>query len=131
MAKTEKVEKRASTKKGETTNLHDFAKAIEVEDVSSKDVYTVLQTFCNSIAATLTSGEMKVYDKINLPGLGAFVMLEKKPRNSRNPKTGETFMSPARKTIKFKMAASLKIYGKAKKEEEKPADKKAAKKGKK
>lgn len=121
VAKKEKSEKKVEkvAKKDNTTyNLYDFSKGIakDLEGVSSGQVKKILSDFCEAIESSVTGGELEAGDAINMPGLGKFVVVQRKPRNARNPKTGETFMAPARKAVKFKMAAKLRIWGKPPKE---------------
>ena len=40
-------------------------------------------------------------DKLSLKNFGSFKILNKKPRLGRNPKTKETFIISARKTLTF------------------------------
>lgn len=51
---------------------------------------------------------LKTTNEIQLRGFGTFTVIERAPRKARNPKTGETVMIPARKTIKFKPGKVLK-----------------------
>lgn len=46
--------------------------------------------------------------KFTYPGFGAFNLRKRKARNGRNPKTGETLLIEARKTITFRPAPKLK-----------------------
>lgn len=43
-----------------------------------------------------------------LPGLGKLVLVERKARLGRNPKTGETIQIPAKKVVKFRVAKQAK-----------------------
>lgn len=43
-----------------------------------------------------------------IPGLGKLVVQQRKARNGRNPKTGETIKIPAKKVIKFRIAKVCK-----------------------
>lgn len=127
--KADKAEKKS--KKGTTYNLHDFAKAISEDkdvDVNTGDIHKVLQSFCDSVSSHVTESHLNPGDKINFPGVGALVCVQKKPRNARNPKTGETFVSPARPAVKFKLSSHLRIWGKPVKEKPAKGDKKAKKK---
>ncbi len=51
---------------------------------------------------------LKKGDKITLPGFGTFSVARRKARQGRNPQTGAPIKISARKTIRFKMASSLK-----------------------
>lgn len=49
-----------------------------------------------------------------LPGLGKLVLVNRKARMGRNPKTGEPIKIPAKKVVKFRVAKAAKeaILGK-------------------
>src|ERR1700694_1498192 len=46
-------------------------------------------------------------EKIDLRGLGVFKVRETKPRQARNPRTGETLSIPAKRTAVFKPGKEL------------------------
>ncbi len=48
------------------------------------------------------------------PGVGKLVLVNRKARKGRNPKTGETIQIPAKKVVKFRVAKAAKdaILGK-------------------
>ena len=46
-------------------------------------------------------------EKIDLRGLGVFKVRETKPRQARNPRTGETLSIPAKRTAVFKAGKEL------------------------
>ncbi len=43
-----------------------------------------------------------------IPGLGKLVLVDRKARLGRNPKTGETIQIPAKKVVKFRVAKQAK-----------------------
>ena len=43
-----------------------------------------------------------------IPGLGKLVLVERKARIGRNPKTGEQIQIPAKKVVKFRIAKQAK-----------------------
>ena len=43
-----------------------------------------------------------------LPGLGKLVLVQRKKRTGRNPRTGETMIIPAKKVLKFRIAKQAK-----------------------
>jgi DNA-binding protein HU-beta len=43
-----------------------------------------------------------------IPGLGKLVLVDRKARMGRNPKTGEQIMIPAKKVVKFRVAKQAK-----------------------
>lgn len=47
-------------------------------------------------------------NSFTLPGLGKLVLVERKARMARNPKTGEMVQVPAKKVVKFKVAKACK-----------------------
>ena len=52
--------------------------------------------------------EMGVGDKLQIPKLGIFEKVVKMPRNARNPRTGETFMTKKKVTLKFRLGSNLR-----------------------
>ena len=44
-----------------------------------------------------------------IPGLGKLVVVDRKARLGRNPKTGETIQIPAKKALKFRVAKAAKV----------------------
>ncbi|MFZ5802223.1 MAG: HU family DNA-binding protein [Candidatus Omnitrophota bacterium] len=53
-------------------------------------------------------GALKKGDKVALVGFGSFVVRQRKARQGRNPKTGETIQIKARKVPAFSAGAELK-----------------------
>ena len=51
---------------------------------------------------------LKLTGEAKLPGFGVFEMVERKERQGRNPRTGETVTIPARRAVKFRPGAKLK-----------------------
>jgi DNA-binding protein HU-beta len=47
-------------------------------------------------------------DEFSVPGIGKLVVVERKARIARNPKTGATIQVPARKALKFRIAKAAK-----------------------
>jgi DNA-binding protein HU-beta len=47
-------------------------------------------------------------DTFTLPGIGKLVLVNRKARMGRNPKTGETIKIPAKKVVKFRVAKAAK-----------------------
>ncbi len=56
---------------------------------------------------TEVSGALSKGEKVDLRGFGNFVAREKKARQGRNPKTGETIEIAARKAVAFKPSKEL------------------------
>ena len=65
----------------------------------------------NEIAA-LAYKEAK--NSFTLPGIGKLVLVKRKARTGRNPRTGEAIKIPAKKAVKFRVAKAAKdaILGK-------------------
>ena len=55
-------------------------------------------------------------DSFTIPGIGKLVVVNRKARMGRNPKTGETIKIPARKALVFRISKAAKdaILGKKK-----------------
>jgi DNA-binding protein HU-beta len=56
--------------------------------------------------ATLAYKEAK--NSFTLPGIGKLVLVNRKARMGRNPKTGEAIMIPAKTVVKFRVAKACK-----------------------
>jgi nucleoid DNA-binding protein len=69
---------------------------------TKKDTETVIEALITEVSAALARGE-----KVDLRGFGNFVAREKKARQGRNPKTGETIEIAARKAVAFKPSKEL------------------------
>ncbi|MBP7792672.1 MAG: HU family DNA-binding protein [Candidatus Goldbacteria bacterium] len=85
------------------TKTEMYATIAEKAGVSKKEAKTVLEAFNSEIIEVL-----KKEKKVKLPGLGIFVVKERKARMGRNPKTGETIQIPAKKVVKFRVAKDVK-----------------------
>ena len=71
--------------------------------VTKKQADDIFSTFVDMVAASLKKGE-----RVALPGLGVFSVVQKKARTGRNPATGATIKIPARKAVKFSVSSVLK-----------------------
>ncbi|MDA8087623.1 MAG: HU family DNA-binding protein [Nitrospiraceae bacterium] len=47
-------------------------------------------------------------NSFTLPGIGKIVLVKRKARTGRNPRTGETIKIPAKKVVKFRVAKAAK-----------------------
>lgn len=47
-------------------------------------------------------------DEFTVPGIGKLVIVDRKARTARNPKTGEEIQIPAGKALKFKISKAAK-----------------------
>jgi DNA-binding protein HU-beta len=61
------------------------------------EVETTIDSLLGEIGKALRSGE-----RVDLRGFGSFTVKDKKARQGRNPKTGETIQIAARKAAAFK-----------------------------
>ena len=75
----------------------------------------ILEAVTEVIKQALQRGE-----KLDLRGLGVFKVRESKPRQARNPRTGEALSIPARKAAVFKPGKELSAL--LNKTTEEPAD---------
>ncbi|MDO5575929.1 MAG: HU family DNA-binding protein [Fibrobacter sp.] len=102
-----------------------IAKLSESEQLTKKQVKSFLDSM-----AQLAYKEAK--NGFTVPGLGKFVVVQRKARKGRNPATGEQIKIPAKKVVKFRVSKAAKdavTGGVTKKAAEKPAAvKKTAKK---
>jgi DNA-binding protein HU-beta len=51
--------------------------------------------------------ELKENGKLGIVGFGAFLVVKRKGRNGRNPRTGTTIKIPAKKVVKFKASKTF------------------------
>jgi len=68
-----------------------------------QDVAQALDIILEEISQALTEGR-----RVELRGFGSFSVRTRKPRTTKNPKTGKMMDIPARKTLHFTMSKSLK-----------------------
>jgi integration host factor subunit beta len=78
-------------------------KVLVAADLNKKEAEAAVETFFDSIIASLRSGE-----KIELRGFGSFRLRSRGPRVGRNPKTGEKVNVPAKRIPFFKPGKELK-----------------------
>lgn len=73
-------------------------------ELTKKDAEKALEAFQDVVLETLAEG-----GKVQLVGFGTFEVTNRKPRMTRNPKTGEELgMSEGGKAPKFKAGKTLK-----------------------
>ena len=70
---------------------------------SKKETADILEMLTESITSIMKTG-----DKLNWSGLGIFKVANRKAREGRNPKTGETIKIPASKKVRFTPSKALK-----------------------
>ncbi|MBZ5633257.1 MAG: integration host factor subunit beta [Acidobacteriia bacterium] len=66
------------------------------------EVETIVDSLLGEIGKALRSGE-----RVDLRGFGSFSVKDKKARQGRNPKTGETIQIAARRAATFKPSKEL------------------------
>ena len=90
-----------------------MTKAQIVEHLVKKaDIKKVQATLILDEIAKLAYKEAK--NSFTLPGIGKIVLVQRKARKGRNPRTGEAIKIPAKKVVKFRVAKAAKdaILGK-------------------
>ena len=98
MAKKDKKDKKAK-KQVTKYGIPELAEAFDMSVGDTRETCSDLVKFVM---------EMPVGDKLQIPKLGIFEKVIKNPRKARNPRTGETFMTKKKVTIKFRLAANLR-----------------------
>ncbi|CAK8716313.1 MAG: HU family DNA-binding protein [Candidatus Electrothrix sp. Rat3] len=68
-----------------------------------QDVAQAVDIILENITQALTEGR-----RVEIRGFGSFSVRTRKPRTTKNPKTGKMMDIPARKTLHFTMSKSLK-----------------------
>ena len=77
--------------------------ARKVKNFSKKDIEVICDIIFNSMTETLKAG-----NKVEIRGFGSFKVKERKPRQGRNPKTGDTIDIPFKKVPFFKAGKELR-----------------------
>ena len=83
-----------------STLIDAVAKTAEIKKVDAEKAV-------NAVFAAL-EGALAAGDKVQLAGFGSFTVKERKERTGRNPRTKETIVIPASKTLGFAPAKALK-----------------------
>jgi DNA-binding protein HU-beta len=81
-----------------TAIISHFAKKF---DLKKKDAVAIFEEL-----ASLAYKEAK--NAFTLPGIGKLVLVNRKARIGRNPKTGEAIQIPAKTVVKFRVAKACK-----------------------
>jgi len=90
-------------------NKGDLVKVVmETANLKKKDAEGAV----NVVLTSLKEGIVKE-GKVQLIPFGSFVVVDRKARNGRNPKTGEVMSIPASKAIRFRPGKDLKQAVKA------------------
>ena len=61
-----------------------------------------------AIEALVTMAYKNAKNTFVIPGLGKLVLVNRKARMGRNPKTGEAIQIPAKRVVKFRVAKACK-----------------------
>lgn len=75
----------------------------QLGDYYKQDVAQAVDIILEEISQSLTEGR-----RVEIRGFGSFSVRTRKPRTTKNPKTGKMMDIPARKTLHFTMSKSLK-----------------------
>ena len=85
-------------------NKSDLVKMVAQDcDLGHEAVGAALSALIKTIEQEVAAGGSVV-----LPGFGSFSAVERKARQGRNPRTGESLEIPASRSIKFKPGKQLK-----------------------
>ncbi len=88
----------------ETLTKADLAKHLmENLEFSKKDADELVNTFLDSIIGALRNG-----DGVELRGFGSFRLRDRKARQGRNPRSGETIAVPSKRVVYFKLGKELR-----------------------
>ncbi len=101
-------------------------KLAEAAKITKKQADQVFSAFVGMIASSLQNGQ-----RVALPGIGVFSVIDRKAKTGRNPRTGQEIKIPARKAVKFSASSviSSSLNGAKKGSQKKAPQKAAAKKG--
>jgi nucleoid DNA-binding protein len=80
--------------------LHELMKATGLSRTDAAKFYEALLTSAME--------HLKTKEEFTFPGFGVIKVVERKPREGRNPRTGEKLMIPGKKAVKFKPYKDLK-----------------------
>ncbi len=83
------------------TKAQTVAQLSTVTGVTKQDVSSVLDALTNLAYQEAQNG-------FTVPGLGKLVLVDRKARTGRNPKTGESIEIPAKRAVKFRLSAVAK-----------------------
>ena len=84
------------------SEIVDFV-ADNVEGFSRRQAAQAFESVVEAIVMHLEKG-----DRVQVPGLGSFVVGERAARTGRNPKTGESIPIAASRNVKFRASKELK-----------------------
>jgi integration host factor subunit alpha len=81
----------------------DLVEKIAVDNVTKKEVSEILEKTLEEISKALESGE-----NVKIPSFGTFVVIHKKERLGRNPRTGKDAKISSRRVISFRASPVFK-----------------------
>ena len=83
----------------------DIVEAIsaEMDGYLKKDIAQAIDLMLDTMTEALVEGR-----RVEIRGFGSFSVRQRKPRTTKNPKTGKVMDIPARSTLHFTMSKSLK-----------------------
>lgn len=91
--------KKQVKKQGKKHGIPELSEAVDMNIRDTREI-------CIDIVKFLEG--LPVGDKLAIPKLGIFEKIVKQPRNARNPRTGETFMTKKKIALKFKFSSNLR-----------------------
>lgn len=77
--------------------------SVNYPDMKKKQVGFIINALFSSMSEALSGGE-----KVEIRGFGSFGVRQQKPKNARNPQTGEKIAIPAKITPFFRSAKEIK-----------------------
>lgn len=77
--------------------------ALRLNGYYKQDIALAVETILGEMAEALIDGR-----RVEIRGFGSFSIRNRKPRTTKNPKTGKVMNIPARKSLHFTMSKSLK-----------------------
>jgi DNA-binding protein HU-beta len=72
-------------------------------NLKQKDAEKAVDAFVEAVLGAAKNGE-----EVRIPGFGAFMVVQRAPRQAKNPQTGESIAIPAKKAIVFRAGKNLK-----------------------
>jgi len=75
----------------------------QLDGYYKKDIAMAVDLILEEISQALIEGR-----RVEIRGFGSFSVLSRKPRSTKNPKTGKVMNISERKTLHFTMSKSLK-----------------------
>lgn len=87
-----------------------MSKKKDLIDAISMDTGIMKQTIGEVLdaLAKITTGKLKRFEPVEIPGVVTLKVLPKAERNARNPKTGEMIRIPAMNAVKARPVAALR-----------------------